>query len=103
MKAADELQGNIVAFLNLLGWYVRRVNTIHVRGRKMPKDQIGYGDIQGTSATGLCVNIEVKIGDDKLSDEQAERIAQISRRGGIAFVAKTWDHFEKEIQKWLRR
>jgi hypothetical protein len=104
VKAADDLQGKIIAYLNLLGWFVRRTNTIHVRGRAMPKDQQGYGDVQGCSATGLYVNIEVKIGANKLSEEQRDRIEQISKRGGIAFAVKSWENFEKEMApQWLRK
>ena len=101
MKEADDLNKYIVKFLNLHDWYVRRVNTIHVRGRSMPEDQTGYGDVQGCSDKGVYVNIEGKAPGDRLSALQNNRITEINSRGGIAFVAWSKDDFEGKIKPWI--
>lgn len=101
MKEADDLNKYIVKFLNLHGWHVRRVNTIHVRGRAMPEDQQGYGDVQGCSDKGLYVNIEGKANGDKLRPLQNNRIAEINQRRGIAFIAWSKDDFEEKIKPWI--
>lgn len=98
MSEAKDLAKDIINFLNREGWKVWQNNSgaVVVGSRRIHLSPTGYGDIIGHDALGRFVNIEIKIGEDALTDEQAEVLYVLSRsKHGICCVAKTWDDFAK--------
>lgn len=62
----------------------------------------GFEDISCIVApTGRYLAVEVKIGADKLRDEQIERKAEVERCGGLYFVAKNFDDFKIYFDKLI--
>lgn len=76
----QKLQKKIIDWLEANGYYV--VKTI-VSNKK------GVPDILACSPKGRFIAIEVKYGTNKPSKLQEYNIANITKKGGIAFV--TWD------------
>lgn len=103
---ANDTTGRIVDFLNAQGFVVWRQNTTGIydaaKGvwRKNPNNRKGVADIIGFDRSGLFVAVEVKIGEDRLSDNQAEFLTQVKMAGGMAMVARSWVDF---LQKWEKR
>ncbi len=67
------------------GFRLNRVNNIPVRRRKGTIEK-GWADLQGYTANGIYVAVEVKTELDKLSKEQIDRMADVSLCGGIAYI-----------------
>ena len=76
----QKLQTKILSYLKEIGCY--SIKTI-VSNRK------GVPDIVGCTPTGQFFAIEVKFGANKPSKLQEWNIAEINKRGGLAFAA--WD------------
>lgn len=100
MSKANDLTQSIVDTLNLCGAFAWRNNSTGIYDpvkkifRKNPKTLKGVSDILGIlSPTGRVIAIEVKIGRDKLSPDQKHYIETVNKKGGIAFVVKTYDGF----------
>ena len=51
----------------------------------------GGGDLIGLACDGIFVSVEIKIGDDKQTDEQAKWERWVKARNGRAGVARTVD------------
>ena len=56
----------------------------------------GTADIKGTYK-GFSLDIEVKIGSDKLSSHQIKEQQRIQSAGGVYLVAKSMPHF---LEQW---
>ena len=50
---------------------------------------------------GKHFEIESKVGNDSLSEGQAERIKLIKSAGGISFVFSDWETFMFQIKKYM--
>ena len=108
MSAASILTNDIIAYLYEQGSFCWRQNSTGVydqrRGLYRPGSKKGVSDIlgiysergQGKLLHGIFVAIEVKIGKDRLSDEQTGFLANVTHYGGIAIVAKNFDNFKKD-------
>jgi len=82
---ASELTKWAKDILQLQGYRLNRVNNIPVRRRKGTIEK-GWSDLQGYSRTGIYTAIEVKTINDKLSEQQIERLNDISKCKGIAMI-----------------
>ena len=97
-ETANELTKALVKWLNLNGWVVWRQNNAAIYdkkrevyrknsvGRKGVPDIVGY-----RKRDGVATFVEVKVGKDRLSDEQRYFIDQAKRSGCVAIVAKNLD------------
>ena len=101
MSQSNELTQKILKFLFLEGVYAWRASQTGVYDtrraiyRTAPKK--GVADILACYK-GYLVAIEVKIGKDKLSPEQAGFLKSIRQAGGRAFVATSYAQFIIEWQ-----
>lgn len=61
----------------------------------------GAGDISGVGPVGIRIELEVKAGNDRLSDEQRAFGAMIERAGGVYVVARDVDGTIEELSAKL--
>lgn len=111
-KTANGLTKCVIDFLKLSGWQAERIAVTgrYIDQKKTYTDVIGRTRVMGSgkwippsmqpgtadiSATikGRSVKIEVKIGRDKQSPQQAEYQRQVEASGGIYFIARSFDQF----------
>jgi hypothetical protein len=97
---ASELTAYAIEYYTALGYRVRRVNNIPVRGRKN-NVQKGWPDVQGYTNSGKIVLCEVKKNGDRLSEEQKHRLLDCHTCGGIAQICYQ-DGNRKEIIDFLK-
>ena len=98
---ANALTKSIVGFLNFNGFVVWNVYNGGVydpklkRYRKNPTHKHGVFDICGfRKSDGRHLEIEIKVGADKLSPAQIEHLNDLSDAGALVFVARDFDSFE---------
>jgi len=105
---ANGLTNCIIDYINFKGGYANRINTMGVARKERInlafgnyRDNITYtpsttnkgtADIKAT-IQGRSLDIEVKIGPDKLSDHQIKERERITKAGGLYFVAKDMENF----------
>jgi hypothetical protein len=97
MPAANDLKNYIVEFLTARGWTVWVNNSGAIKkGQYMIRlSPAANGDVIGHDLFGRYVHIEVKIGDDVLSDEQHDRLWQVwQTKHGLSCVATSKKQFE---------
>ena len=80
LKNEQDLQAKILVWLQEHGFYARKI---------IKANKSGVPDIMGCTPKGTFFAIEVKFGTNTPSELQNYNIAEIAKRGGIAFV--TWD------------
>lgn len=115
-KTANGLTNCILKWMELHGHYATRINTM---GRKLPDtsivDVLGRTRVMpgtwipGTTRRGTAdihaiiggkhISIEVKVGRDRMSEEQHGTMHDIETSGGIYFIAKDFDSFYDWYQK----
>lgn len=96
-STANGLTKAIVEWLTLNGCWATRVSSA---GRYLPgakkfipsTTKKGTADIHAVIA-GRHVSIEVKIGKDRMSDEQSKVKSAIEKAGGVYFIASSFDEF----------
>ncbi|HLN20618.1 MAG TPA: hypothetical protein VK213_05990 [Bacteroidales bacterium] len=96
--SANELTKAIVKFIDLKGGFASRVNSMGVYDRKLGKyrpgtQKKGLADIMATYK-GKSLHVEVKYGRDRLSEVQKQTAENVTRSGGIYFVAKDFESFK---------
>jgi hypothetical protein len=98
-KTANGLTACIMDFLKYNGHYSNRINTTgmlrQVKGQmKWTKSgtRKGTADIDAI-INGKPVKIEIKIGRDKMSDEQKTEQHRVTAAGGVYIVCKKMDDF----------
>lgn len=98
-KTANGLTACIMGFLKYNGHYSNRINTTgmlrKVKGQmKWTKSGVrkGTADIDAI-INGKPVKIEIKIGRDKMSDEQKTEQHRVTAAGGVYIVCKNMDDF----------
>ncbi len=105
---SNALTNCIIDYINFKGGYANRINTMGVARKERInlafgnyRDKITYtpsttnkgtADIKAT-IQGRSLDIEVKIGPDKLSDHQIKERERITKAGGLYFVAKDMESF----------
>lgn len=82
----SEITKHAIAELTLKKARVRQVHNIPIRRRKYHV-QPGWSDIQGYSFEGKAILCEVKTENDKLSDEQIDRLNDAYACGCITLIA----------------
>ena len=103
MSEANNLTNQIIDFIYRQGGFAWRASSVGVYDSKAqsyrtaPKK--GVSDILACWK-GRLIAIEIKIGKDRLSDEQIGFIKNIEHAGGIAFVLKDFDDF---LLQWNKR
>lgn len=96
---ANTVTTQIIRFLSLKKYNVWRQNTVGIydqqRGvfRKNTNTKKGVSDIIGFDQNGRFVAVEVKVGKDKLSEEQTQFLKDVQAAGGIAIVAHSLEDF----------
>jgi len=97
----------IITYLNYNNCMARRINTHGVYDAKNQTYRKLHGQSKGTSdiigmqkGTGRLIAIEIKIGTDSLSPEQHGFLNEVSKGGGIAMIAKSYDDF---LKRWEYR
>ena len=95
--SADELTKLIIAFLRVQGAFATRLNSTGVYRNDLKKfvpntQRRGMADIVGTYQ-GKSLNIEVKIGRDRMSEHQLKVKKEIEAAGGYYYVAKDFEGF----------
>jgi len=97
MDTTDDITNAILKYLNFHGaaW---RTNMVHVRRRKMPKDQQGIGDIVGSlKPLGRHIEVEVKREGDYLRPSQIRHMERVREAGGIYLVVYSFDDFLQAV------
>ena len=104
MTNANSLTNAIILYLNLNGFETWRTNTVGIydksKGvyRKNPKTKKGVPDVIGwRRKDAVFVGVEVKVGNDKLSNDQIKFKEDSERDGVLYFLAQNLDDF----LKWL--
>ena len=104
MSRTNEITKAIVTYLNMNDYFVWRQNNMGVynekRGRYMknPNNKRGVADVIGLKWDGTFFAVEVKYGKDKQSPEQIEFQAQVEKRNGIYYIAKSFDDFLNQFE-----
>jgi hypothetical protein len=118
-KTANGLTKCIVDFLNYSGFYANRINTQgQARVRRQPKYNILSGQVEyrqkveytksttrkGTAdidaiVYGTPVKIEIKIGRDRMSEDQTQEQSRVTQAGGMYVVATDMVQFRAWFKK----
>ena len=100
MSLTTDVTNAIIDYLNLHGHLVWRNSAAHVygSGKFHRVKHNGVGDIVGMLNNGTHIEVEIKIGSDKIRPEQLRHGEEVKRRKGLYFVAKSFDDFERQ---WL--
>jgi hypothetical protein len=96
LNQTDATTRQILEWLEWNHHYARRHNQIPVRGRKLPEENLGIGDIVGCTQDGRYFEIEVKTDRDRLSEAQKKHSMVVLKHRGAYIVAKTFDDFLKQ-------
>jgi hypothetical protein len=100
MTPEGSIKKSILSFLELNGIFCWNNPTGAVQikpGRFMRFGKVGSADIVGILPGGRFLAVEVKTDKGRLSDEQAEFIADIRRLGGLAVIARSTLDVEKVL------
>lgn len=102
MSAANELTNQIIDFIYRAGGYAWRASSVGVFDTKQQRFRTaakkGVADVLAC-LRGRLIAVEVKIGKDRLSDEQDGFLRNIRATGGLAFVATDFEQFKEEWSK----
>jgi hypothetical protein len=96
---ANQLTASIVDYVRLNGGFISRINTQGTRrGGIWTKTNatVGFPDLHGLfNKNGVAIPfyVEVKYGDDQLSEIQKKLIAEIEKAGGLVYVARNIEGF----------
>lgn len=96
-QTANDLTDAIITYLNLSGHFVWRQNNGGVYDpkkkvfRKNPNHKKGVPDVCGIHKLGYGLYVEVKVGNDKLSEEQKQFGQEAAKRGAVWIIAHSLD------------
>jgi hypothetical protein len=90
----DQLEADIVKYLQLRGWYVERTHGPH----NHPVHK-GILDLRADKAGWRSMAIEVKVGRDKMSAEQLKVAEELRAAGIIVFEARSVQDVAEQIEK----
>lgn len=96
---SNDLTQSIIKYLTLRGHFATRTTSA---GRYLVNEKKwipsttkkGYPDITAI-VNGRSVHVEVKVGKDRMSEDQMKVKDEIEKAGGLYFIAKTFDEFIK--------
>ena len=101
MSEASTLTNKIINHIYSSGGYAWRAFSTGVYDQKAGAYRTaakkGVSDVLACFR-GRLIAIEVKIGKDRLSEEQIGFMSNITHAGGVAFVATSFDDF---LNQWL--
>lgn len=83
---------------NVLGGRVEISKGKFIPGSKASK---GIGDIAAILPGGKFLSVEVKFGKDRQSEDQIAFQKSVEASGAIYLLAKNWDGFVHQIEKYL--
>ena len=99
MSAANDLTNKIIDFIYRQGGYAWRASSVGVFDTKQMHFRAaakkGVSDIL-SCYKGRLIAVEVKIGKDRLSDEQTGFMRNVIHAGGAAFIASDFEQFKRE-------
>lgn len=100
---ANTLTACVVKYIELLGGWASRVNSMGVYDRRTQKyrrstQKKGIADVVGTYK-GISLQVEIKIGRDKQSEAQERVQQQITAAGGVYYIARNFTEFKQFIDK----
>ena len=95
-----KLQGHQLKSTNNTGTPIVDRRTKKVTGWR--RSAAGAGNVLDISGTifGESVEIEIKIGSDKLSPAQYTHIMDVVQKGGVAIVVKNYDEYIQQLN-WI--
>lgn len=108
VSKANDLTKTILAFIRLSGNYADRINNTGIFDPKTGKfrksnTRKGIADIMASKRIehegrtfAVQVAIEIKVGNDRLSEHQERMRDEIQQKGGVYIVARDWDGFIKD-------
>jgi hypothetical protein len=107
IKTSNGLTNAIVKFINYKGGFATRINTTGIYDTRIAKfrpsnTQKGFSDINGTFE-GKALYIEVKIGLDRMSEDQKNFQKKIIETGGNYFIAKDFESFIEWFKNKIER
>ena len=98
-KASSDLTNQVIDHIYRAGGYAWRASSVGVFDTKQMRHRAaakkGVADIL-SCYHGILVAVEVKIGTDRLSDEQDGFMRNVQHAGGRAIVAKTLEQFKAD-------
>jgi hypothetical protein len=102
---ANALTKCIIAYIRTLGGFASRINTTGMYRADIKKfvrttQRKGLADVRGL-INGKSVDIEVKIGKDRMSPEQKQVKSEVEQAGGIYIIARNFAQFKKELDDKL--
>ncbi len=102
-KTANGLTQCITRYITLMGGMASRINTTGVWDQKLNRYRPttmkrGLADIWATYR-GMSLQVEVKIGADRMSEDQRKVQQQQQQAGGLYFVARDFSSFKDWIDQ----
>lgn len=98
-KTANDLTKAIIDFIIFSGGDANRINTQGQLRKIKGEMKWTHGSTRKGTADihaifqGRHISIEIKIGNDKQSDDQVKEAERVIRAGGLYYVAKNMDSF----------
>lgn len=104
VRKSGGLQNAIIKFLTWNGWYANRINTT---GRKIGDKWITGSTKKGTAdlhliIKGVHISAEVKIGSDKMSEDQHLEKLRVEKAAGKYWIIKTFDDFLDQFDNFIK-
>ena len=102
MSAANELTNQVIDHIYKAGGYAWRASSVGVFDTKQMHFRAaakkGVADVLACFR-GRLIAVEIKIGTDRLSDEQDGFIRNVEAAGGVAFVARNFEDFRTQWEE----
>jgi len=100
---ANNLTRCVVEYIRLKGGFASRINVQGTFNRQLNKyipstSRRGLADIMGTFR-GKSLHVEIKVGKDKQSEDQKKVEAEVTRSGGLYFIARDFKSFKQWFDK----
>lgn len=110
---ANELTDSVMRYMKSVGCATARINTTGIYDERLGKYRYsgstkGVEDVSctmpvfvGGHKLGVTVAVEIKIGADRMSEDQRARKAAVEGAGGHYIVAKTFDQFKQDVDNLI--
>ena len=102
---ANDLTNQVINHIYLAGGFSYRSSSVGVFDTKRMHFRAaakkGVADVIGCFK-GRFIAVEIKIGTDRLSDEQDGFLKNIQHAGGVAIVAKDFEQFKEEWKRVIQ-